>query len=260
MVCSICGATGHNRRTCPTLTTPQRPQRMSQIPQRPQRPPNPNPSLTLNQNTINNIISQLTAVVGTTPIPILSAVASPQTNRSSQNSSNLHMPPSSHLPHSIRLTYPVYTNSIGKDINVYRITNENKLKFVTIVYSNNELSHYVNYTVGWELIGTDVVLDENIDYDWIIQNMASQILFAKTFVNHKQSIHIEEIDESMKWKQNAIKMKYLLDQMVNLGANDEKVYPNLAPIMDLVQDIDLPEYDQLDRENAGVPSTLTNVD
>ena len=89
--------------------------------------------------------------------------------------------------------------------------------------------------------------------------MASQILFAKIFVTNKQSIHIEEIDESMKWKQNAIKMKYLLDQMVKLGANDENKYPNLAPIMDLVQDIDLPDYDQLDRENAGIPSTLTNV-
>ena len=47
-------------------------------------------------------------------------------------------------------------------------------------------------------------------------------------------------------------MKYLLDQMVKLGANDENKYPNLAPIMDLVQDIDLPDYDQLDRENAGM--------
>ena len=254
MVCSICGATGHNCRTCPTLTTPQRPQRMSQIPQRPQRPANPNPSLTLNQNTINSIISQLTLIPNS---PILSAIISPQTNRNSQNSSNLHMPPSSHL---IRMVHPVFTNSIGKDINVYRITDENKLKFVTIVYSNNTVSHYVNYTVGWELIGTDVTLDENIDYDWIIQNMASQILFAKTFVNHNQSIHIEEIDVSKEWKNNAIKMKYLLDQMVNLGANDEKVYPNLAPIMDLVQDIVLPDYDQLDRENAGIPSTLTNTD
>ena len=259
MVCSICGATGHNRRTCPTLTTPHRPQ-MPQIPQRPRQPANPNPTLTLNQNTINNIISQLTAVVGTTPLPVLSAVISPQTNRAQDHSrTNLHMPPSSHLPRPIHLVYPVYTNSIGKDINVYRITNENKLKFVTIVYSNNELSHYINYTVGWELIGTDVTLDENIDYDWIKENMASQILFAKTFVIHKQSIHIEEIDESKQWKNNAIKMKYLLDQLVNLGANDEKVYPNLAPIMDLVQDIELPEYDQLDRENAGIPSTLTNV-
>ena len=258
MVCRICGASGHNRRTCPTLTTPQRPQRMPQIPQRPQQPPNPNPSLILNQNTINSIISQLTAVVGTTPpFPILSAVASPQTNRSHQNSSNLHMPPSSHL---IRLVHPIFKNSIGKDIIVYRITDENKLKFITIVYSNNSLSHNVNYTVGWELIGTDVTLDENVNYDWIKQNMASQILFAKTFVIHKQSIHIEEIDERMEWKQNAIKMKYLLDQMIKLGADDENKYPNLAPIMDLVQDIDMPDYDQLDRENAGVPSTLTNVD
>jgi len=64
----------------------------------------------------------------------------------------------------------------------------------------------------------------------------------------------------MEWKQNAIKMKYLLDQMIKLGADDENKYPNLAPIMDLVQDIDMPDYDQLDRENAGVPSTLTNVD
>ena len=59
---------------------------------------------------------------------------------------------------------------------------------------------------------------------------------------------------------NAIKMKYLLDEMVKLGADDENKYPNLAPSMDLVQDIDMPDYDQLDRENAGVPSTLTNVD
>jgi len=261
MVCSICGSSGHNRRTCPTLTTPQRPQRMPQIPQRPQQPPNPNPSLILNQNTINSIISQLTAVVGTTPpFPILSAVASPQTNRSNQNSSNLHMPPSSHLPRPVHLIYPTFINSTNSYIVIYRITDENKLKFVTNVYENSELSHYVNYTVGWELIGTDVTLDENIDYDFIKETFASQILFAKTFVIHKQRIHIEEIDESKQWKQNAIKMKYLLDQMVNLGANDEKVYPNLAPIMDLVQDIDLPDYDQLDRENAGVPSTLTNVD
>jgi len=240
MPCSICGASGHNRRTCPTLTTPQRPLRISQIPQRPQRPPNPNPSLTL--NTINSIISQITLIPNS---PMLSAIVSPQTNRNSQN---LHMQ-----------VHPTFINSTDKTIIIYRITDENKLKFVTLVYDNNELSHYVNYTVGWELIGTDVTLDENIDYDWIKQNMSSQILFAKTFVIHKQRIHIEEMDESKQWKQNAIKMKYLLDELVKLGADDEKIYPNLAPIMDLVQDIDLPDYDQLDRENAGIPSTLTNV-
>ena len=248
MVCRICGASGHNRRTCPTLTTPQRPQRMPQMPQRPQRPqrpPNPNPSIVLNQNTINNIISQLTSVIPSPP-------HSPQTDSLySVGGVFAHLPPPVH---------PIFKNSIGKDIIVYRITDENKLKFITIVYSNNSLSHNVNYTVGWELIGTDVTLDENVNYDWIKQNMASQILFAKTFVIHKQSIHIEEIDERMEWKQNAIKMKYLLDQMIKLGADDENKYPNLAPIMDLVQDIDMPDYDQLDRENAGVPSTLTNVD
>ena len=128
MGCSICQGGGHNRRTCPTLTTPHRPQ-MPQMPQRPQQPANPNPTLTLNQNTINSIISQITLIPNS---PILSAIISPQTNRSNQNSSILHMPPSSHLPRPIHLIYPVYTNSIGKDINVYRITNENKLNKLKI--------------------------------------------------------------------------------------------------------------------------------
>ena len=75
----------------------------------------------------SSIISQLTSVVGNTPVPILSAVVSPQTNRKNQNSSNLYMPASSHLP---RPVHPIFTNSTSKDILVYRITDENKLKFV----------------------------------------------------------------------------------------------------------------------------------
>ena len=41
-----------------------------------------------------------------------------------------------------------------------------------------------------------------------------------------------------------------------MGANK---YENLEPIMDLVQDIKIPEHTDHDKESAGVPSTFTNI-
>ena len=54
-------------------------------------------------------------------------------------------------------------------------------------------------------------------------------------------------------------MSYLLSQLIRMGANNEDKYPNLAPIVDLVQDIKLPEMSEHDKEVAGVPSVFTNM-
>ena len=62
-----------------------------------------------------------------------------------------------------------------------------------------------------------------------------------------------------RWKKAAIKMDYMLKEMVKLGGTNDKVYPNIAPIMDLHQDINLPAITEVDKENAGVPSRLTNA-
>ena len=61
------------------------------------------------------------------------------------------------------------------------------------------------------------------------------------------------------WKNGAIKMSYLLSQLICMGANNEDKYPNLAPIVDLVQDVKLPEMSEHDKEVAGVPSVFTNM-
>jgi len=64
----------------------------------------------------------------------------------------------------------------------------------------------------------------------------------------------KEIDQ---WKECALKSKYLLDQVIKLGGMK---YENLEPILDMVQDINVPSScSEVDKEMAGIPSTLTNI-
>ena len=49
---------------------------------------------------------------------------------------------------------------------------------------------------------------------------------------------------------------FLLNELKRLGACDNS---NLAVIMDLVQDIPVPKFNELDKEVAGIPSAFTNI-
>jgi len=57
------------------------------------------------------------------------------------------------------------------------------------------------------------------------------------------------------WKKAALKSRYLLEQLVRLGAKNNE---NYEPILDLVEDIQFPEVSESDKEDAGVPSVFTN--
>ena len=58
------------------------------------------------------------------------------------------------------------------------------------------------------------------------------------------------------WKECGLKSLFLLKELERMGA---KKYDNLEPILDMVQDIKLPEHSEMDKEHAGVPSIFTNV-
>jgi hypothetical protein len=58
------------------------------------------------------------------------------------------------------------------------------------------------------------------------------------------------------WKECGLKSLFLLKELERMGASK---YENLAPMMDMVQDIVLPEHTEMDKDNAGVPSAFTNV-
>jgi len=53
-----------------------------------------------------------------------------------------------------------------------------------------------------------------------------------------------------------LKLKYLLEQLDRLGASGN---PNLECIMDMVQDVEIPENGDFDKDDAGVPSIFTNA-
>ena len=54
----------------------------------------------------------------------------------------------------------------------------------------------------------------------------------------------------------ALKSLFLLQQLQRFGVQNN---PNYEPIMDMVQDIEFPDYSEQDKERSGISSTFTNV-
>lgn len=68
-------------------------------------------------------------------------------------------------------------------------------------------------------------------------------------------------NEIEQWKEFALKSHYLLKEMEKMtGGGKCKMYENLEPFMDMIQDIPIPRnITEADKEKAGVPSALTNI-
>lgn len=114
-----------------------------------------------------------------------------------------------------------------------------------VIQLSNDGSRTIPFTTAFDM--------KMIDFD------GTDIIIDKQYVPPKT-----EIDE---WKEVALKSKYLLDQIFMLtGGTDKdgnvakKEFENIAPILDMVQDIKMPQNcSEVDKERAGVPSTLTNI-
>lgn len=68
--------------------------------------------------------------------------------------------------------------------------------------------------------------------------------------------YIPILDPLTMWKNASLKSMYLLKELIRLGADKNDTY---GMILDLVQDIKLPDFTEMDKEIAGVPSTFTNL-
>ena len=75
----------------------------------------------------------------------------------------------------------------------------------------------------------------------------------------KKEIYIDEGDklsELNRWKFNALKLDYLIREMIKLGAKNNET---LDIVLDLHEDITLDEVGEWYKDIAGVPSTFTNI-
>jgi hypothetical protein len=59
-----------------------------------------------------------------------------------------------------------------------------------------------------------------------------------------------------RWKETAFKSLFLLTELKKMGASNNE---NLAPMIDMIEDITLPPHTEMDKELAGIPSTFTNI-
>jgi len=73
---------------------------------------------------------------------------------------------------------------------------------------------------------------------------------------HQEIVLTQNLSNEVKWRKAALKSRFLLTEMKRLGADNN---PNLEPILDLLQDIDYPIFSDIDKEHAGIPSSLTNI-
>ena len=73
---------------------------------------------------------------------------------------------------------------------------------------------------------------------------------------HQEIVLTQNLSNEDKWRKAALKSRYLLTVMKRLGVDNN---PNLEPIIDLLQDIDFPDFSEIDKEHAGIPSSLTNI-
>lgn len=63
-------------------------------------------------------------------------------------------------------------------------------------------------------------------------------------------------DDMEKWKESTLKLNFLIEQLKRLGIHKND---NYSSIIDMHEDIIIPTHSELDKENAGIPSTLTNI-
>jgi len=68
--------------------------------------------------------------------------------------------------------------------------------------------------------------------------------------------YILRLDPLTLWKNASLKSMFLLKELIRLGADKNDTY---GMILDLAQDIKLPDFTEMDKEIAGVPSTFTNI-
>lgn len=142
----------------------------------------------------------------------------------------------------------------------------------------SDIPHFGQFTIGQEnadchliFIPTDLCINgtHQIPKDHLSQDEIQNLFTVTDITIGRNNVHqrpnnelylIREYtpkkNDIQQWRDCALKSLYLLDQLIKLGAKDNDTYET---ILDLVQDIPVPPHEQIDRENAGVPSAFTNI-
>ena len=88
-------------------------------------------------------------------------------------------------------------------------------------------------------------------------DIKDHILYEKTTGETNGTFEIKEDKKELEqWKEAALKCDFLIKQLKRFGIDKND---NYAAIVDMHQDIVIPEHSERDKEVAGIPSVFTNI-
>lgn len=226
MVCSICNGTGHNRRTCP------------------QR----NITGLVNQGNDQQINQQNIRQSNTTNRPTPpNHPPPPPVNKKTIKLINLR--------EENYLIYWVIGNLMIQDLD----SRETPINYIGMLRKN------ATFKVSTRDGHRFYLVPHNLDLDPPYHPQTDKQFFIEPYMQlniHEGSskeIHIDEggkLSELNRWKFNALKLDYLIREMIKLGAKNNET---LDVVLDLHEDIVLDTVSEWYKDIAGVPSTFTNI-
>ena len=272
MPCSICGGIGHNRRTCP--------QREPVI-QQPQPPVEPRPPVDEHFTTMLNYEREIRNLVVQDEINNLSEEYL-QFTQSLLGIQKKEFRLINLDKHKTAEIYLINGNQMIEDLSQkkYTLTYIGEIRPRTI----NPLISFTGY--NYILIDKSVV-DESLteypskmlseiiregyytlsdipDRKEKMKELISEVPVHDTmeqnilieYSNDELQPRIDKLSPNTENLFSLLKMNYLIQQLIRLGGLEND---NFSPILELHQDIKLPEYDSVDLEAAGLPNEFTNV-
>lgn len=183
---------------------------------------------------------------------------------------------SSHLngPTNNRRRYPRASLINNSQTFTYSVTIQNKLSHDCFVYwmipredtkDYSECKRFMNITSQSKgkakIYNSDTVLifvknnmelNNNIYYTDLKNFIIKELLI--TSIPNNSTIILK--DDLEKWKESTLKLNFLIEQLKRLGIDTNDTY---ASIIDMHEDITIPYHTEIDKETAGIPSTLTNI-
>ncbi|MAD57138.1 MAG: hypothetical protein CMK44_01015 [Porticoccus sp.] len=153
------------------------------------------------------------------------------------------------------LIYWVLGNIMIEDID----RKENSINYMGILRKNDKFG--LNTMIGHRFYLVPHRLDSEPPYhpQTDKQFFIEPHLQINIHENTKKEIYIddgEKLSELNRWKFNALKLDYLIREMIKLGAKNNET---LDIVLDLHEDITLDEVSEWYKDIAGIPSTFTNI-
>lgn len=240
-LCGFCKQPGHDRRTCPAYKSTE----------------------LLCESTLRNDSGSFSRNVGwnndcschncehfrvyTLPTPVIACQIIKDLALARELEKKENEFPQIIVKNEMRTPIYVYSSRVLQKLNFAIEPNEQDVINYKEAFEEDEID---NYTI------TDHDYGNLVNYGVIEPEHILKIVSLEYGTKETITFTSKELSKEDQWREAALKANYLLEQLQRLGVQNN---PNYEPIMDMVQDIDFPEYSEQDKERSGISSAFTNI-